>query len=204
MNIRIASFGHMHPIDTTWQEFLQECGRENIANDPINAGIHCERKFIQRTVLNWKGYVIRIDDYRTSLWRYMHHAAVILVRMEPAESQYYPDLLLALDSNRAKEFDQVLTDLSRGDAIGFNATVGSIGTDMHTRHFHVEQLWREEGHIEVPPHVHEGGRYADKPYFLRGSKGEDVPPPKANVVIEEVKPSTKTESPPPAEDSSTP
>ena len=42
----------------------------------------------------------------------------------------------------------------------------SIGTNIKTRHFHVNAIWKEEGHIEVAPHVHEHGRYNDGGSFL--------------------------------------
>ena len=53
---------------------------------------------MDKTVQNWQGYVIRIEDYRSSILKYLHHAVTILVRMDPAESDFYPDIILTLDS----------------------------------------------------------------------------------------------------------
>ena len=86
--------------------------------------------------------------------------------MEPSESEVYPDIMLAFDSNRADEYIDILTELNRGDAFGFNATLMSLGSSSMTRHFHVEAIWKEEGHIEVAPHIHETGRYNDNIKFL--------------------------------------
>lgn len=50
---------------------------------------------------------------------------------------------------------------NRGDEVGFNATIKSLGDESHTKHFHLRNIWRESGHIELPPHTHEEGRYSD-------------------------------------------
>lgn len=34
--------------------------------------------------------------------KYLHHAIVILVRMEPSETEFFPDLVLTLDSEYAE------------------------------------------------------------------------------------------------------
>jgi hypothetical protein len=57
--------------------------------------------------------------------------------MDPSESEIFPDIMLAFDSNRADEYIDILTELNRGDAFGFNATLMSLGTGYNTRHFHV-------------------------------------------------------------------
>lgn len=51
-----------------------------------------------KTVQNWKGYVIRIQDYRDSLYRYLHHAVSILVQFDPPENEEIPDGMLTFDS----------------------------------------------------------------------------------------------------------
>jgi len=60
--------------------------------------------------------------------------------MDPSESEIYPDIMLAFDTNRADEYIDVLSELNRGDAFGFNATLMSIGSGTMTRHFHVESI----------------------------------------------------------------
>ncbi len=44
------------------------------------------------------GYVIRIQDYRDSLYRYLHHAVSILVQFDPPENEEIPDGMLTFDS----------------------------------------------------------------------------------------------------------
>ena len=52
--------------------------------------------------------MIRVNDFRGSLVRFMHHAATILVKMDPTESEVYPDLVLALDTDKAEDYLHVL------------------------------------------------------------------------------------------------
>ena len=110
--------------------------------------------------------------------------------MDPPETQVFPDVMLAFDTHKAEEFGDVLVNLNRGDAIGFNATIMTLGSSIKTRHFHVDAVWREEGFKFVPPHVHGNGRYNDKPHFLKGpstdstqSQGHGQGQPQANVEI---------------------
>ena len=57
----------------------------------------------------------------------MYHAVTILIRMEPNESEIYPDILLTLDTKKADRYTNDILALKRGDKIGFNATIKSLG-----------------------------------------------------------------------------
>ena len=70
---------------------------------------------------------MRIDDYRGSFYKFLHHAATVLVKMDPGETEVHPDLMLAFDTHRAEEFGDLLASLNRGDAFGFNATLVGLG-----------------------------------------------------------------------------
>lgn len=102
------------------------------------------------------------------MYRYMHHAVTILVKMQPSEVDSLPDLVLTLDTDKASKYTDVISGLDRGQEIGFNATLKSLGGDMQSRHFHLRTIWKKDGFMEVAPHVHEDGRYADKPRLIRG------------------------------------
>jgi hypothetical protein len=126
------------------------------------------------------------------MYRYMHHAVTILVKMQPSEIETLPDLVLTLDTDKAAKYTDIISGLDRGQEIGFNATLKSLGGDMQSRHFHLRSIWKKDGFIEVAPHVHEDGRYADKPRLIRGQAkmldNQEVTP----KAIEEEKPSTPT------------
>jgi len=88
------------------------------------------------------------------MYQYLHHATTALIKMDPSESEVYPDIMLAFDTYSAEEYDEVLTSLNRGDAIAFNATLMSLGTHVRTRHYHLNAIWKIDGYKEVAPHVH--------------------------------------------------
>lgn len=44
-------------------------------------------EYLDKTVIGWSGYVIRVEDYRESIYRFLHHAVQILVKMDPSESE---------------------------------------------------------------------------------------------------------------------
>jgi hypothetical protein len=170
---RVDFHAHHHhlavsPIKEDWPTFLKECGRDPMLNGGAATAQMCRAKYLEKTAVGWKGYVIRVEDYRNSLYSFIHHAVVILIKMEPSESEYYPDILLAIDSEKAEELKETLVSLNRGSEIGYNATIVTIGDDLKTRHFHVVNLWKGEGYKDVPEHIHEHGRYADKPRFFKG------------------------------------
>lgn len=97
----------------------------------------------------------------------MHHAVVILLKMVPTESELFPDLLLAIDSERADEITDLIASFDRGNEVIFNATIINVGDQHKTTHLHLLNLTKGEGKIDVPMHIHEHGRYEDKPKFLR-------------------------------------
>lgn len=173
--------GPIVPIYETWDTFLKECGRDAFdVDDPRQVEqrmTFCEAKYREKTVVNWKGYVIRVEDYRKRFYTFTDHAVVLLLRMDPPESDLYPDILLTVDSELATQIDNALVSLNRGNLISFNGTIASFGKDEETTHFHLVNLTREDGFKELPMYIHERGRYADKPKFFRHQlpSGDDKP-----------------------------
>jgi hypothetical protein len=161
--------GPVVKIDDSWEKFMTECGRETIAHGGIAKSIGCDQHYIEKTIVNWRGYIIRVEDYRDSFYRYMHHAIGLLIKMQPSESDLYPDIILALDTEKANEFGDLIGTFNRGTEIIFNATIMTVGSEMKTRHFHIVEMTKGEGFMDLPAHVHEYGRYADKPKFLGNS-----------------------------------
>lgn len=47
--------------------------------------------------------MIRVDDYRQSFLKFIHHAVTIIVRMDPADGEFFPDIVLTLDSEYAEK-----------------------------------------------------------------------------------------------------
>lgn len=63
----------------------------------------------------------------------------------------------------------MIEQLNRGTEIGFDAIIKNLGDAQTSRHFHLLKIWKEEGFKEIPPHLHEHGRYSDTPSFLKGN-----------------------------------
>lgn len=40
---------------------------------------------------------------------------------------------------------------------------------------HVINIWKKEGFLNIPAHIHDGGRYDDTPRRMRG-KADELPP----------------------------
>ena len=96
-NFRNPMFSLVNPINANWNEFLEECSRHNLTENTEKFW-RCSNKYLDKTVLNWEGYVIRVEDNRNSLYKYVSHAVTIMVKMVPSESEMIPDLMLSFDS----------------------------------------------------------------------------------------------------------
>lgn len=88
--------------------------------------------------------------------------------MDPAESEFHPDLLLTADSEVAAEMSASIGLLDRGSEFTFSAIIQSNVRRDQYRHFHLVSLKKEDGYIEIPPHLHEHGRYGGNSSFLSG------------------------------------
>lgn len=87
--------------------------------------------------------------------------------MIPEESEFTPDLMLTFDSDEAERYKDLLNDLNRGQKIGFNATIKSIGHDMQPKHVHALDFWKEEGFIDISPLINLQGRYSERGQLRR-------------------------------------
>jgi len=108
-----------------------------------------------------------VTDYRESFYKYLHHAVVLLIKMVPEESEIIPDLMLTFDTSEAEKYKDLLNDINRGQKVGFNATIKSIGADLQPKHVHAVNFWREEGFMEISPLTNVQGRYSEKTKLRR-------------------------------------
>jgi len=89
----------------------------------------------------------------------------------PEESELVPDIMLTFDTDEAEKYKDLLNDLNRGQKLGFNATIKSIGADMQPKHFHALGVWKEEGFMEISPLMNLQGRYAETNRLRRNRNG---------------------------------
>lgn len=151
--------GPMVPTYATWQTFLEDCGREAVQTHGLPKLGECKVKYTGKTVMNWRGYVIRTEDLRNNY--FSSHSVLMFVKMVPSESEFFPDLMIAIDSHVAKDINDELIALDRGSEIIFNATIVTFGDDGKTRHFHLMDLKKGQGSMEISELVHDSGRYSD-------------------------------------------
>ena len=118
MVFKIKTLTHPHSYEKityfqdNWETFLDKCS----ANKMSLHSAFCVEKYLDRSAMNWEGYVIRLIDNRENFARFLTHAVELLIKMEPSES--FPDIYLTFDSAEAQEFSPVFNNLERGKKLG--------------------------------------------------------------------------------------
>ena len=164
--IRIRSLSSSHSngkivyINDSWENFLEKCKPTLM---PLNSA-KCIETYLDMSVVNWEGYVIRLTDNRENFARFLTHAVEILIKMDPSDS--YPDIFLTFDSVEADELNLILSRLDRGKKVRFNGTIKSFGDDGNGRHLHGIELVEGEGSVEIEEIGIGKGRYG----AFRGKK----------------------------------
>lgn len=132
--------GHVY-IDTTWPEFEKQCSRT--AMESHSVAIQCHLNYEGKTVRNWRGYVLRLKDNRSNLYRFLEYHVCMYVKLEPRLNDEDIDALLTLDSFTVAEYEDMLDGMHHGDELIFNATFFSVaggrGSDA-PRHLHITNM----------------------------------------------------------------
>lgn len=59
--------GHQHgpivPTHENWNTFMTECGREALDGQGLQKQLFCERKYIDKTVMSWRGIFKRCKSF---------------------------------------------------------------------------------------------------------------------------------------------
>ena len=63
-----------------------------------------------------------------------------MVKMDPSESPFYPDLVVSITSGQRKLYRQIIKALSRGDKIAFKAKMVTMGNEFKMHHLHLLEL----------------------------------------------------------------
>lgn len=138
-------------ISTTWPEYLEDCGGEIVLQNTIKVTDTFNKKYHEKTI-TWDGYLMKATENYG--WFRGEHAVVILVKMQPSESDIHADLILSMDDSDFYLNTAALASLSRGDKFKFNATFVSPGNEQQLHHLHAHYIEKLEGRIEIPAHVH--------------------------------------------------
>ena len=86
-------------IDTTWPEFLQDCGGEQVIENFVHTKLVFNDKY-ENNVVNWSGYYAEVKAKQAPIFSFLpnNHHLSILVKMSPSESAIFADLVLSVST----------------------------------------------------------------------------------------------------------
>jgi len=118
-------------LNVTWEEYLNNCGPKVIMANSVKANVFYET-YYKNNIVTWNGYYlfgIDTDDSKQFFGKgkYRH----FIIKMEPSESEYYPDLILSIPYKIYKKLEKDLEGLVKGNKIKFTGVLTKIGDESH-------------------------------------------------------------------------
>jgi hypothetical protein len=141
----------------TWAEYLSDCSAEHIIKDKPQVEAVFYQKYYGK-VVGWEGYFMKAK--MTEGWFQGEHAATVLVKMQPTESEAYADLFLTLNSEDLAQCKATIATLDRGDRFAFNASLMAVADEEAIHHLHAHEIRKLDGRIEIPNAFGTISRYA--------------------------------------------
>mmetsp|Transcript_12997 Transcript_12997/g.24121 ORF Transcript_12997/g.24121 Transcript_12997/m.24121 type:complete len:281 (-) Transcript_12997:2742-3584(-) len=138
--------------NVSWTQYLKDCGGEVVLRNSVRATTTFSQMYEGKTV-SWDGYLLKVKE-NPSVWFRDDHAVVILVKMQPSESDIHADLLLSMDDEVLGQYRTELASLDKGSHFAFNATFVSVGTENNLHHLHGLSIEKLEGFLQIADHVH--------------------------------------------------
>lgn len=130
----------------TWPEYLNDCSAEKIIRDKENVQLIFAQLYYGK-VVNWDGYLMKASINEG--WFQGQHAAVLLVKMQPSESDIYADLVLTMSQEDFLLSKDQIVLLDRGSHFSFNATLTAVGDEEAIHHLHAHGIYKLEGFLEI-------------------------------------------------------
>lgn len=86
-------------IQTTWPEFLTDCGGEQVIENFVHTKMQFNDKY-ENNIVSWSGFLSEVKEKQGISFFGMNnlHYLQILVKMEPSESAIFADLVLSVSS----------------------------------------------------------------------------------------------------------
>lgn len=122
-------------ISETWEDYLSDCGSDVLQKNALKYSYNFIQKYEHKTI-NWDGYYMKSTDYTNNFFR-GDHAYVILLKMQPSESDLHADLILSLDDSSWKDNREVASSLASGDHVQFEASFITAGNEHRLPHLHL-------------------------------------------------------------------
>ena len=143
-----------HRINTSWADFLLDCGGEQVIENFVHTKMVFNDKY-ENNIVSWSGYFAEVKEKQRSFFglNNEHHLS-ILVKMEPSESAIFADLVLSVSTNMYESNRAFYDSLRKGDGIDFDANLVGLGNEFKMHHLHARKVtkngsWRELQNIVV-------------------------------------------------------
>lgn len=144
----------------TWTEYLEDCSAEKIIKNKEKVFEDFSIKYYNK-VVSWEGYLMKAS--LNSGWFQGEHSGILFVKMNPTESEIYPDLVLTMNEEDLERCKFELTKLNRGDKFAFNATLVKAADEETLHHLHGHQVDKRMGSIEIPYEMKSFSRSSARP-----------------------------------------
>ena len=119
-----------------WEDYIKDCGAEVVNINSVAAKITFEEKY-QNNIITWTGYFADIRNPQViTVWG-NEHAANVLVKMDPSESELFADIALSVpDSLYRNRKQDLFQALEKGEEVQFRAKFITHGTEFKMHHLH--------------------------------------------------------------------
>jgi len=143
---KISNIEFKSPIslETKWEEYLKNCGAKVILENSVKANLYYEQNY-KNNYVRWSGYFIygfTLQD--NSLFR-KRDTYNFLIKMEPSESEHYPDIILTMSYDNYQRNQDIIKNLNLGDKISFEASFTKIGDERHFLIMEALNVQKREG-----------------------------------------------------------
>ena len=87
--------------------------------------------------MQWNGYFVDTKEVQQFSILGSEHDMLIMLKMDPSESAFYPDLVMSISSGQRKLYRSVLSSMQKGDEISFKAKMVTMGNEFKMHHMHM-------------------------------------------------------------------
>jgi len=143
-----------YKIRTTWPDFLQDCGGEQVIENFVHTKMVFNDKY-ENNIITWSGFFTEVKEKQRSIFGFNNeHHLSILVKMEPSESAIFADLVLSVSTSLYEANKAFYDSLRKGDGLEFDATMVSLGNEFKMHHVKAKKVtkngeWKELQNIVV-------------------------------------------------------
>lgn len=133
-----------HRIRTTWADFLQDCGGEQVIENFVHTKLVYNDKY-ENNIVSWSGYFAEVKEKQRSFFglNNPHHLS-LLIKMEPSESAIFADLVLSVSTNDYEKNKVFYDSLRKGDGLDFDATMVSLGNEFKMHHLKATKVTKND------------------------------------------------------------